>query len=489
MSANDLQVNNSKLNSLAENAVFNVIYRLLNIVFPLVSAGYVARILTAENVGRNAAAANNVSYFVMLGSLGIQAYATREIARRKDDREAKNKLYSEMLVANAFMTAIAVVAFAVSLFAIPLFRAEWLMYLICGIAILFNFINIDWYFQGTEEFKYVAFRSFAIKALLMIAVFIFIHKPEDVYIYAFICVLANGGNNVINIIHAGKTVTFSLKGIRLRPHFMSLVFLAICSVSTELYARMDMTMLDIMDQNSTVAYYSYAQKIVNLIVITAVAVTGVFMPRLSYYYGKDDDKFNKLTKFGADFMIFASLPVCLGLVSVASPLISIWLGAEYSPAVPCLIVLAFMIPFKCVGDIICYQVMMCAGKESYLMIAYTVTMVLNFINNLILIPRFGALGASIASLISEIVVFGLVLASSRKYQNYRINMKNLIASAVASVIMFAVVFGFQAVFKGSVIRLLGGTVVGAFVFVMINAAFKNDFMAKIVRIVYRKLKL
>jgi O-antigen/teichoic acid export membrane protein len=133
--------------------------------------------------------------------------------------------------------------------------------------------------------------------------------------------------------------------------------------------------------------------------------------------------------------------------------------------------------------------MMCAGKESYLMIAYTVTMVLNFINNLILIPRFGALGASIASLISEIVVFGLVLASSRKYQNYRINMKNLIASAVASVIMFAVVFGFQAVFKGSVIRLLGGTVVGAFVFVMINAAFKNDFMAKIVRIVYRKLKL
>ena len=312
MSANDLQVNSSKLNSLAENAVFNVIYRLLNIVFPLVSAGYVARILTAENVGRNAAAANNVSYFVMLGSLGIQAYATREIARRKDDREAKNKLYSEMLVANAFMTAIAVLAFAVSLFAIPLFRAEWLMYLICGIAILFNFINIDWYFQGTEEFKYVALRSFAIKALLMIAVFIFIHKPEDVYIYAVICVLANGGNNVINIIHAGKTVTFSLKGIRLRPHFMSLVFLAICSVSTELYARMDMTMLDIMDQNSTVAYYSYAQKIVNLIVITAVAVTGVFMPRLSYYYGKDDDKFNKLTKFGADFMIFASLPVCLG---------------------------------------------------------------------------------------------------------------------------------------------------------------------------------
>lgn len=489
MSTNEAQANNSKLSSLAENAVFNVIYRLLNIIFPMVSAGYVARILTADNVGRNAAAANNVSYFVMLGSLGIQAYATREIARRKDNMEAKSKLYSEMLVANAIMTAIAVVAFGISLLAIPLFKAEWLMYLICGIAILFNFINIDWYFQGTEEFKYVALRSFVIKAVLMIAVFIFIHKPEHVYIYALICVLANGGNNVINIIHARGSVKFSLKGIRLRPHFMSLVFLAICTVSTELYARMDMTMLDIMDQNSTVAYYSYAQKIVNLIVITAVAVTGVFMPRLSYYYGKDNDKFNKLTKFGADFMIFTSLPVCLGLVSIASPLITVWLGADYSPAVPCLIVLAFMIPFKCIGDIVCYQVMMCAGKESYLMVAYTITMVLNFINNMILIPRFGALGASIASLISEIIVFGIVLLSSRKYQDYKINLKNLIASVISAVIMFAVVFGFQAVFKGTVIRLIGGTVVGAFVFLALNVAFRNDFMGKIVRIVYRKLKL
>lgn len=490
MSTNDLQVKNNKASSLAGNAVFNVIYRLLNILFPMVSAGYVARILTADGVGRYAAAANNVSYFVMLGSLGIQAYATREIARRKDDQEAKNKLFSEILIANAFMTVIAILAFALSLCVIPLFKAEWLMYLICGIAILFNFINIDWYYQGTEEFKYITLRSFVIKAVLLAAVFAFVHKPEHVYIYALICVLANGGNNVINIVYSGKSVKFSLKGIRLRPHFMSLIFLAVCTVSTELYARMDMTMLDIMDQNTTVAYYSYAQKIINLIVITAIAITGVFMPRLSYYYGKDDEKFNKLTRFGADFMIFTSFPVCLGLVSVASPLISIWLGEEYMPAVPCLIVLAFMIPFKCIGDIICYQVMMCAGKESYLMVAYTITMVLNFINNLILIPRFGALGASIASLISEIIVFGIVLMRSRRYQHYKFNMKNLIISAIASIIMFAVVFGFQAVFKGDVIRLLGGTLVGVFVFVTLNIVFKNDFLTgRFLRVLYRKLKL
>ena len=87
-----------------------------------------------------------------------------------------------------------------------------------------------------------------------------------------------------------------------------LLFLALCTVSTELYARMDITMLDVMEEHSTVAFYSYAQKIVNLIVIALIAITAVFLPRLSYYYQNDRDKFNKLTKFGTDTMIFISIP-------------------------------------------------------------------------------------------------------------------------------------------------------------------------------------
>ena len=92
-----------------------------------------------------------------------------------------------------------------------------------------------------------------------------------------------------------------------------------------------------------------------------------------------------------------------------------WLGPEYTDAVPCLIILAFMIPLKSIGDIVCYQVMMCAGREFYLMIAYMITLGVNFVNNLILIPRYGAFGASAASLISEIIVFVIVFVESRKY--------------------------------------------------------------------------
>ena len=473
--------------SLATNAVFNTFYRMLDILFPLVSSGYVARMLTPEGVGRYAATANNVSYFVLLGSLGIQAYAIRETAKRRDDKKARDKLFSEMLVVNAVLTMAAIFIFIGCMLLTSLFSSEKMLYFVCGFAIFINFINVDWYFQGTEEFKLIAIRSFVVKLLGLIAVILFIHSPEDVYTYALISVLSGLAYHLFNIVYASRRVVVSFRDINIQPHIKSLVFLALCTVSTELYARMDITMLGIMDKNASVAYYSYAQKIVGLIIATAIAITAVFLPRLSYYYAGDKAKFNKLTKFGADLMIFISFPTCLGIVAVASPLITLWLGEGYGDAVNCLMVLAFMIPLKCIGDIICYQVMMCAGKESYLMYSYLITMAVNFVNNLILIPRFGAFGASIASLLSEIIVFVLVYGAARKYQHYKLDIKNFVVTLISSAIMFGIVIGFMFFIKNEAVRLFGGAAIGAGVFFLLNVLFGNGLLKNTVnRFLHKK---
>ena len=45
-------------NSLAKNSIFNVCYQLLNVIFPLISASYVARVLMPSGVGLVAMAQN-----------------------------------------------------------------------------------------------------------------------------------------------------------------------------------------------------------------------------------------------------------------------------------------------------------------------------------------------------------------------------------------------------------------------------------------------
>ena len=478
---------NKEATSLAKNAVFSVIYRLMNILFPLISYGYVARKLTSDYVGRQAAAVNNVSYFIILGSLGIHAYATREIARRKNDKKERDKFYSEMIIIGGILTLIACAVFLLCLELIPVFRADRLLYLICAISVTTNIFNSDWYFQGIEDFKFIAARSFLIKTLSLISVFLFVHKPEDIYIYALIGTLSTVLVHLLGFARAMKDVHLSFRRVELKRHLRPLLFLALCLVSTELYARMDVTMLDIMKEHSVVASYSYAQKIVNLIIVTLIAVTAVFLPRLSYYFVNEKEKFNKLTKFGADAMIFISIPTCLGLAAIAFPLVHVWLGAGYEDAIPCMIILAFMIPLKCIGDIVCYQVMMCAGQESFLMISYMITLFVNGINNLLLIPKYGALGASVASLISEIIVFAIVIVRSRKYQDYKLNIRNLIVTTIASLAMFGSVIGFSYLVEPMWLQLVGGILLGGSVFAALTLLLKNNFITREVLKAYKSM--
>ena len=54
-----------KEKSLVKNYAFNVIYNLLNILFPIITTSYVSRILFADGVGKVAFANNIVSYFLV----------------------------------------------------------------------------------------------------------------------------------------------------------------------------------------------------------------------------------------------------------------------------------------------------------------------------------------------------------------------------------------------------------------------------------------
>ena len=49
-----------KNNNLLKNSVYNILYRTLNIIFPLITSVYVARVLMADSIGKVAAAQNIV---------------------------------------------------------------------------------------------------------------------------------------------------------------------------------------------------------------------------------------------------------------------------------------------------------------------------------------------------------------------------------------------------------------------------------------------
>lgn len=476
-----------KEKSLVTNAIFNIFYKLLNVLFPLISYMYLARVLLPEGIGKATAVQNNVSYFLILATLGIPAYGVREISKLRNNRKELNKTFSEILLLNGLFTFISCSLFIVMIIVLPLFNNDAKLYLIYGISVFINFINVDWLYQGLEEYGYIVIRSTVVKVLTIIALIVFVHDISDIYIYALISVLGTSGNYFFNILHCRKIVKFSLRDVRPRRHIKSLIYLALCTISTELYARMDLTMIGIMNTDTQVGYYTYAYRIINIVITFLVAVTAVFLPRLSFYFDTNREKFNDLIAFGFNLMFLISFPACVGLAYVAEPAVVILFGEEFRASAAILRILVLMIPLKCIGDIICYQVMMSAGKEAILMKSYFLVMIVNFINNVILIPRFEASGAAVASVISEILAFVFVFYFSQKVVKIQYEKMNICATLLGSCLIGIICFVIDKVVIDDYLKLFFSIILSVIIYFFINIVLKNYFFINVMNGVKKKV--
>lgn len=272
--------------SLSTNAMFNVAYQLLNVLFPLVTSMYISRVLLPSGVGNIAFAQNIASYFVLIASLGVPGYGVREIAQASNERD-RNRIFNELFVLNGLMTLIASVLYLIlCLFCFS--DSELALHLIFGLLILLNMFNFDWLYQGMENYVFIAVRNAATKVIALVAMLIFVKQAEDINVYAVILCLGTAGNYLLNVIKAGEYISFSFMGIRPLRHVKAIAVIFAASIASELYARVDITMLGALGLSDATGFYSNGQRIVMIALQLLVAVTTVFLPRLSRLYQEDE---------------------------------------------------------------------------------------------------------------------------------------------------------------------------------------------------------
>ena len=145
--------------SLSKCGIYYLIYNVLNIAFPFITGMYVSRVLLPDGIGAVAAAQNFAQYFVILAFLGIPTYGMREIAKTRNNKEERSKVYSELFLINLLSTVTFLVIYLILILLIPTYRIEILLYLIVGLSIALNAFNISWLYEGMEEFSFISIRN------------------------------------------------------------------------------------------------------------------------------------------------------------------------------------------------------------------------------------------------------------------------------------------------------------------------------------------
>ena len=389
--------------SLAKNILWNSIRVASNILFPLVTFPYIARVLGPEGKGEFDYVYAIVQYFILFANLGFPLYGIREISKNRENRQDLSSAVSGIFTANIISASICGVAFL--LFCQTVVPEERMLYYVLGISILFSCIQFDWFYQGVEDFKYITIRSLIIKFLSVIALFIFVHSKNDLVAYAIISVIGVFGNNIFNLFHLRKfaDLRFSLSNCWYHTRGASTLFLG--SIAVSFYTQLNTVMLGALGSNEAVGYFTAGNKMVHLILSVIVAVLSTIIPRISYQLGTGKVEEGKmLQKKVFNLTLYVSYPITVGLIFLAGDVVMLLAGDQYGPSIPALQVLSCLIVAIPISQFLGLQVLYPVRKEKYGNYATISGAVTNLLLNYYLISTYSYMGVAVAVVLSESVV-------------------------------------------------------------------------------------
>lgn len=472
--------------SLAKNSAFNIVYNILNLLFPLITSMYVARILLPAGVGQVSYAQNIVSYFIIFASLGLPTYGVREIAKAKNDAQQTNRIFTQLLVINFASTLISTAAFMILLFTNSSLKADTPLFLCCSLQLVLNFINIDWFYRGKEEYSYIVCRSVIIKLISIAAIFLFVHSAEDYIIYALISSVAACGNYVFNIFHVKKYVKLDFSEFKIRRHMQPILILAVTILLSGIYSKLDITMLGSITTDTETGLYTNANHIIAIITGICASISAVFLPRLSYYYNSDRSQFFSLVKLGTRILSFICIPMAAGLFLLAPQAVSLVYGDSFAPAVTTIRILCALMIIKSFGDLLCYQIAISTGNEKGRIPAYILAAVLNIVLNALLIPKIGRNGAAIASVASELALNLQQFIKLKGLIDYEFDTKALFQAIFTTAVMAICILLICSLKLNTLVTAILSVFAGGCVYIALNMLLKNEFLLSVLSKIRQK---
>ena len=85
------------------------------------------------------------------------------------------------------------------IFLCPYFSDERSLFIVTGIPIIFNVFNVEWFYQGMEEYVYISVRNIIVKMISFICIIIFVRSTQDCVAFALIYSVGIVGNYLLNI--------------------------------------------------------------------------------------------------------------------------------------------------------------------------------------------------------------------------------------------------------------------------------------------------
>ena len=412
--------------SALKNASWIIVCRIIQSLISLVIGMISARYLGPSNYGVITYVSSVVAFALPIMQLGLNQTLVKEFVQSP---EREGKILGTSLVINILSSIVSMIGSVAFVFLVNAGERETIL-----VCILYSFTLL---FQATEMtqywFQYQLLSKYPSIATLCAYVVVSLYKifllvtQKSVVWFALSNVLDYFLISVILMVIYFKVGNQRLSfDWRLGREMLSRSkYYIIPSLMVMIFQHTDRIMIKLMMGEAETGFYSAAITCIGISGFVFSAVIDSMRPVILEEKEKDQARYeNRVAQLYA-IITFISLAQSIGMSVLAKPLVNLLYGAEYAPTAGILCVAVWYVTFSYYGSVRNVWIL-AEGKQRYLFGINVIGAAANVLLNLLLIPRWGGIGAAIASLITQFftnVIIGFVFKPIR--ENNRLMLKGL----------------------------------------------------------------
>lgn len=479
--------------SIAKNMIFKFLLNVFNLVIPIIIGPYVLRVLGPELMGTINFSQTIYGYFFIFAGFGVYQYGLREISRVRDDKKKLSQVFSSLFVLTLITNIITSIVYVIFVSYNYSGSEIYVACMILTFNLLANIFYTEWVNEGLENYDFITIKTIIIRAAYVVLLFVLVKSSNNFKEYMVLLVISTFLNNIISFIYIKKRVKFDLKNLTLMKHIKPMFLVVILSNANVLYTSLDRFFLGEYISMDSVAYYTTAQNISNIINTLLMTVIYVTIPRMSNYLAKESHKeYEKLLDKISKMYFIILFPAAIGMYVLAKEIILIYGGSEYVNAIPMLQVFSIYIITLGFETILANQVMYIKGKEKEQVkinfVGGTVNLILNII--LLVFGIFDGTTAVITTMMANIVVVSLEYMYVRLVLKLDFNIfsKDKMKYLVISLIFAPVTYIIKMLFNSMIIFTFVTIVINTLIYILVLIFTKDENLLDIFNKLSSKIK-
>jgi len=316
--------------------------------------------------------------------------------------------------------------------------------------------------------------------IISIGLSVIMFFPDKIYLLLVAFLFGSVVNNIVGLYGMKKNGLLKFSQERTghwalwkRMFFFTWPF-ALATIFTRVYSYIDSVLLKSFLNDKTVGLYSVAYKIPFSLQFIPLAFAAAIYPVMSSLFGKDNTKLRKILNYSLFYLLLLVFPILVGIWALAPEIITKFYGVDYFESIRVLRILVLGLFFIFINFPLT-TVISSINRQKYNTLFIGITMSINIVANLILIPLYAQNGSAMAFLLSHGSLFLMNFIFIRKVLAFeaKVFVINFFKVLFASIIMGLIVLLFKIYVYWIFVIPLGALVYALILFALKIVTF-ND---------------